>query len=81
MVATTRKMFLPGATAMTCGRPFLWPDVLDDLNQLVRSVPVAACELDEFACPLHDGSALGRSGDRNATSAPELEQPLVPEKS
>jgi hypothetical protein len=31
-------------------------DVLDDLDQLVDAVTVAACEVDELSCSLDDGA-------------------------
>jgi hypothetical protein len=48
-------------------------DLLDDLNQLVRPIALTASELDELARLLHDGSALGRAGHRDAAPAAELE--------
>ena len=52
-------------------------NVFDDLNQLVQTVALAASELDELSRTLHDGTPLGRPGNRDATPAPELQQPLV----
>jgi hypothetical protein len=52
---------------------------LDDLDQLVHAVAVVAGELDELLRSLDDGSTLGRPCDRDAASAPELEESLVAE--
>ena len=54
-------------------------DVLDDLDQLVEAVALAAGELDELPRSLDDGAAFGRPRNRDATPAPELEQSLVAE--
>jgi hypothetical protein len=51
--------------------------VFDDLDQLVQTVALAASEVDELSRPLDDDPALGRPCDRDATAAPELEQPPV----
>ena len=48
-------------------------DRLDDLDQLVHAVALAAGEVDELSCLLDDGAALGRPGDGDATAASELE--------
>ena len=56
-------------------------DGFDDLDQLVCAVALPAGELDELPRPLDDRAALGSAGDRDPTSAPELEQPLVSQQS
>jgi hypothetical protein len=52
-------------------------DALDDLDQLVYAVTLAACEVDQLSGTLEHGSPLGRPCNRDATPAPELEQALV----
>jgi hypothetical protein len=52
-------------------------DVLDDLDQLVEAVALAAGENDELPRSLYDHAAFGRSYDRDAATATELEQTLV----
>jgi len=47
--------------------------LLDDLDQFVELVALAAGEGDEFLCSLDDGASLGCAGDRDASSASELE--------
>ena len=82
---TTRGLSAPRGHPPTATRPDLSArpraarlcNVLDDRDQLVRSVAVATGELHEITCLLHDRSALGRSGDRNASPAAELEKALV----
>jgi hypothetical protein len=48
-------------------------DVLDDLDQLVQAVALAAGEVHEVPRPLHDRATLGRPRNRDAAPAPELE--------
>jgi hypothetical protein len=53
---------------------------LDDLDQLVQAVTLAAGEGDEFFRSLDDGAAFGRPGNRGAAPASEFEQSLVAEQ-
>jgi hypothetical protein len=55
-------------------------DLLDDLDELVHAVALAAGEGDELPRSLDDSPAFGRPCDRDATPAPELEQSLVAEQ-
>jgi hypothetical protein len=52
-------------------------DVFDDLDEFVQAVPVVAGEIDELLRSLDDGATPGSPSDRDATPAPEFEQPLV----
>jgi hypothetical protein len=52
-------------------------EVLDDADEFVGAVALAACELDEFACAGDDRAAFRGAGDGHAASASELEQPFV----
>jgi hypothetical protein len=52
-------------------------DVLDDLDQLVQAVALAAGEIDELSRSLDDGTTFGRPGNRDTAPAAELEQSLV----
>ena len=51
--------------------------VLDDPDELVHPIALAAGELDELTRARDDSALLGRPGDRDATAAAELEQSLV----
>jgi hypothetical protein len=51
-------------------------DIFDDLDQLVEAITVPAGKIDELLRPLDDGAPFGRPRDRDATPAPELEQPI-----
>lgn len=55
------------------------PGVLDDRDELVEAVALAAGEGDELSCLLDDGASSGRAGDGDATSASEFEQSFVAE--
>jgi hypothetical protein len=48
-------------------------DLLDDLDQFVELVALAAGEGDEFFCLFDDGASLGCACDGDASSAPELQ--------
>ena len=52
-------------------------DVLDDLDELVQPVTLAAGKVDELFRPRDDGSTLGRAGNRNPSTSSELEQPVI----
>ena len=54
-------------------------DVLDDLDEFVQAVTLAAGEVDKLPCSLDNSAAFGRSCDRNTTPTPELEQTLIAE--
>ncbi len=56
-------------------------NLFDDLHELVQAVPVVPGEIDELLRSLDDGATLGSPGDRDATPAPEFEQPLVAKQS
>src|SRR5580765_8221590 len=51
--------------------------VFDDLDELVHAVTLATGQGDEFSRTLDDNTTFGRSCDRNATPASELEQAFV----
>jgi hypothetical protein len=51
--------------------------VFDDLDELVHAEALATGEGDEFSGTLDDNTTFGRSSNRNATPASELEQPFV----
>jgi hypothetical protein len=55
-------------------------DAFDDLDQLVHSVALMTGELDKLPRSLNDRTPLGRSGDRDATTATELKQSLFAEQ-
>ena len=59
--------------------PITGPDVLDDLDELVEAVALAAGEVDELSGSCDDGATFGGAGDRDAAAASELEQALVAE--
>jgi hypothetical protein len=48
-------------------------DVLDDLDELVDPIAVAAGEVDQLLRSLDDRAAFGRSCDGDPTAMPELE--------
>ena len=50
---------------------------MDDLDQLVYAIALAAGELDERSGLRNDRAALRRPRDRDSPPTPELEQPLV----
>ena len=54
-------------------------EVLDDLDELVGSVAVAAGEVDELFGACDDGALFGGAGDGDAAAAAELEQSFVAE--
>lgn len=56
-------------------------DVLDDLYEFVDAIAVLTGERHELPRSLDDGTMLGRSRDRNAAPAAELEQAFVAELS
>jgi hypothetical protein len=65
------------APQLPCAETVSSPDLLDDLDQLVETVALAAGEGDEFPSSLDDSAALGRSGHGDTSPAAELEQSLV----
>src|ERR1700722_12395723 len=60
-----------------------WPSGLrsgqaaEDLHQLLLAVAVEAGELEQLAGAFNDRPLFGRTGHRDATPAPELEETLV----
>jgi hypothetical protein len=67
-------------TARLLGLRWSSAEVLDDLNQLVRPISVAAGEVDQLLRSLDDSPAFGCSRNGDATSTTELQQSLVSEQ-
>ena len=53
------------------------PEVLDDLNEFVAAVALAAGVLHEFSCASDNGAPLGCARHGDAPAASELQQTLV----
>ena len=77
-VRTTQVSERPGSAGRKTGKSARRSasssaDVLDDLDELVEPVTLAAGEVDELLCSLDDGAAFGGASDGDAASAAELE--------
>src|SRR4051794_6044296 len=69
-----------GGRSLPAAFSFALRDVFDELDQLVAPVALLAREADEVAGPRDHRALLGRAGDGDTAPAPELEHPLVAQK-
>jgi len=54
-------------------------ELLDDLDEVVRLVPLSARKVEELSGLFDDGAVLGGAGDGDAAAAAEFEQAFVAE--